>query len=372
MPQTIKASVSYGLNQGFSEPEDVVIDDPKGAEVLVDIKGSGLCHSDLHVVDDGNALGFSFPMILGHEVSGVVEAVGPFVSGLKVGDRVVASLEQVCGHCANCLNGHPEVCTQPQECVRGADETPRLSFPDGRPIYQGWGIGGFAEKALIHENQLAVINDQVPWDQAACLGCATITGAGAAINTAHVRPGDTVAVVGTGGVGLNVISGARIAGASKIIAIDILDNKLEFARKFGATDVVNSKKEDPVAKVRELTNGGVDKSFEVIGFPATVKQAWDMLGMHGTTYCIGMSNPGSKLTIDVDTASILVPEKGLRGVSMGSTNIKHDLPMYADFVVDGRLNMKDLISQNINLGQINQGYDQLQKGEVIRSVITEF
>jgi S-(hydroxymethyl)glutathione dehydrogenase/alcohol dehydrogenase/S-(hydroxymethyl)mycothiol dehydrogenase len=371
MPQTIRASVAYGLGKGFAQPEDIVIDDPIGSEVLVDVKGSGLCHSDLHLVEDDDRF-FTFPAVIGHEVSGVVEQVGPDVTGIKVGDRVVASLEQMCGHCANCLRGYPQSCTQQQECLRSAGKPPRLSFPDGRPLTQAFGIGGFAEKALIHQNQLAVINDKVPWDQAACMGCATITGAGAAINSAHVRPGDSVAVIGTGGIGLNIISGAVIAGASHIVAVDVFDNKLEFARKFGATDVVNSKREDPVAAVRELTAGGVNEAFEAIGFPQTMKQAWDMLGVGGTAYCIGLAKPNSTVTLEIDPANLLVHQRGFRGVWMGSTNIKHDIPMYADLAAAGRLNIHDIVSQDIDLSQIDEAYKQLIRGEVIRSVITSF
>lgn len=371
MPQTITASIAYGIGKGFSQPEKIVIDDPKGAEVLVDVQASGLCHTDLHLVEDDDQL-FPFPAVIGHEVAGIVEAVGPEVSGMKVGDHVIASLEQVCGHCANCLNGQPQSCTQQQECVRAADDTPRLSFPDGRPITQAFGTGGFAEKALIHENQLAVVNNEVDWSEAACIGCATITGAGAAINTAHVRPGDSVAVIGTGGIGLNIISGAKICGATHIIAVDVFDSKLEFAKKFGATDVVNSKDEDAVAAVRALTNGGVDASFEAVGLPATMKQAWDMLGVGGTAYNIGLTKPDATVKLEINPIDLLVQQRGFKGVWMGSTNIKHDIPMYADLAVDGRLNMHDIVSQRIKLSQINEAYKQLMRGEVIRSVITEF
>ncbi|BDR52547.1 alcohol dehydrogenase [Bombiscardovia nodaiensis] len=371
MPQTIKASIAYGPKQGFAQPEDVIIDDPRGAEVLVDVKASGLCHSDLHYVDDfGDTL--PYPLLLGHEVSGIVEAVGPEVVGLKPGDKVVASLEKICGHCSKCLSGRPQSCLHPEECERPADAKPRISFPDGRPITQMFGIGGFAQKALIHENQLAVVNDQVDWAEAACIGCSTITGAGAAINTARVRPGDTVAVIGTGGVGLNIISGARLAGAGRIIAIDVFDNKLEFAKKFGATDLINSKNEDPVAKVKELTSGGVDHAFEAIGLAPTIKQAWDMLGVGGTAFVIGLTKPGATIEINVDRFQFLGFQKGIRGVYMGSTNPKHDLPMYADFAVDGRLNMHDIVSQRIELRQIDQAYEQLVAGKTIRSVITKF
>jgi S-(hydroxymethyl)glutathione dehydrogenase/alcohol dehydrogenase/S-(hydroxymethyl)mycothiol dehydrogenase len=371
MPQKIKAAIAYGIGKGFAQPEEIVIDDPRGAEVLVDVQASGLCHSDLHLVEDDDQL-FPFPAVIGHEVAGVVEAVGPQVTGMKVGDHVVASLEQVCGHCSNCLRGEPQSCTHQEECVRGPEEPPRLQTLDGEPLSQAFGLGGFAEKVLAHENQLAVVNDEIDWAEAACIGCATITGAGAAINTAHVRPGDTVAVIGTGGIGLNIISGARICGATRIIAVDVFDNKLDFARKFGATDVVNSKQEDAVARIREITDGGVDDAFEAIGFPQTMKQAWDVLGVGGTAYCIGLAKPDATVEVGIDPVGLLVHQRGLKGVWMGSTNIKHDIPMYADLAVEGRLNMHDIVSQRIDLGQIDEAYEQLKRGEVIRSVITEF
>lgn len=371
MPQNIKASIAYGIGKGFAQPEVIVIDDPVRAEVLVDVKASGLCHSDLHLVEDDDQL-FSFPAVIGHEVAGIVEAVGPEVTGIKVGDHVIASLEQVCGHCANCLRGNPQSCTHQEECVRRPDEPSRLRTLDGAPITQAFGLGGFAEKVLTHENQLAVIHEDIDWSEAACIGCATITGAGAAINTAGIVPGDTVAVIGTGGIGLNIISGARIAGAAQIIAIDIFDNKLEFARKFGATHVVNSKTEDAVAAVREITGGGVDKAFEAIGFSQTMKQAWDMLGVGGTAYCIGLAKPDATVNLEIDPVGLLVHQRGFKGVWMGSTNIKHDIPMYAAFTADGRLNMHDIVSQRIRLDQIDEAYERLIRGEVIRSVITQF
>ena len=370
MSQKIKAVVAYGVGKGFAQPEEIIIDDPIGAEVLVKISASGLCHSDLHLVQDDDQF-FPFPAVLGHEISGIVEAVGPEVIGLKVGDRVVASLEQVCGHCAQCLRGNAQSCEHPEECVRTADQPPRLSALDGTPITQALGIGGFAEKALIHMNQLAKVNNEIDMKEAAVIGCATITGAGAAINSAHVVPGDYVAVIGTGGIGLNVISGARICGASKIIAIDIHDNKLEFAKKFGATAVVNSSKEDPVEAVRRITGGrGVDQAFEAIGLASAARQGWDMLATGGTCYFIGLAKPDAVVELPLHPGNVLVPQRGFKGVWMGSTNIKHDIPMYADLVVEGRLNMKDIVTQTITLADINDAYAQLERGEVIRSVIT--
>lgn len=371
MPQKIRASIAYGVGKGFSKPEELILDDPIKAEVLVNIEASGLCHSDLHLVEDDDKM-FEFPAVLGHEVAGTVEAVGPEVVGIKPGDRVVATLEQICGHCDKCMGGKAHSCRHQEECVRQPGEPPRLKFPDGRPITQALGIGGFASKSLIHQNQLAVVNNQVDMAEAACIGCATITGFGAAKNSAKVQPGDLVAVIGTGGIGLNVISGARVCGARTIIAIDVFDNKLEFAKKFGATHVVNAKKEDLVEAVRRITGGGVDKSFEAIGFAETMKQCWDMLAQGGTAYCIGLAKPDATVSLEIDPINLLFMQRGFKGVWMGATNPKHDIPYYADLAVDGRLNMHDIVTQRIRLDQITEAYEQLMRGEVIRSVITEF
>ena len=212
---------------------------------------------------------------------------------------------------------------------------------------------------------------EVPFPQAAILGCGTITGAGAAINTAGVRPGDSVAVIGAGGVGLNVISGARLAGASRIVAVDLQPAKLELARKFGATDCVDAGQGDPVEAVRELTGGGVKHAFEVIGLKSTSEQALQMTRVGGGAYLIGLQVPGNKIEVEVMTDMIFGQRK-VQGVMMGSTNIKHDIPMYAGFYLQGRLNLDDLIAQEINIGQINDAYQELKGGAIARSVITSF
>ncbi|GAA1318667.1 alcohol dehydrogenase catalytic domain-containing protein [Leucobacter albus] len=365
----MKASVTTGVGNGF-KTADIQLADPIGREVLIDVKASGLCASDIHI-EQGASPSAVFPAVLGHEISGIVSAVGPDVTTIAVGDHVVASLIQFCGACAECLSGRTYSCQFPATTMRGADEPARMTDENGEPLMQLLGIGGFAERTLVHENQLAVVNKEIPFPQAAVLGCAVSTGAGAAINTAGVRVGDSVAVIGTGGVGLNAISGAVIAGATTIIAIDISDEKLAVAKKFGATHVINSSQVDPVAEVKRISGGGVDHSFEIIGFPQTQQQAVEMRGVEGTAYFIGVARPGTTLDLLTD-ATTLMGQGGVRMVKMGSTNLKRDIPMYADMYVQGRLNLDDLISQEISIDEVEAGYAALKRGEVIRSVITSF
>ncbi len=366
---SMKASVTTGVGNGFTTME-VNLADPIGREVLIDVKASGLCASDLHL-EQGAAKTLQFPAVLGHEISGIVTAVGPDVSTIGVGDHVVASLIQFCGACVDCLSGRTYACANPGATLRKADEPARITLADGRDAVQALGLGGFAERALVHENQLAVVNTEIPFPQAAVLGCAVSTGAGAAINSANVRVGDTVAVIGTGGVGLNAISGALLAGATTIIAIDINDEKLAVAKKFGATHVVNSAQVDPVEEVKRISAGGVDHAFEIIGLPATQKQAIEMRGVLGNAYLIGIARPGTQAELPADAAALFM-QAGVHMVKMGSTNLKRDIPMYADMYVQGRLNLDDLISQEISIDQITEGYEALKRGDVIRSMVTSF
>ncbi|POA59677.1 MULTISPECIES: zinc-binding dehydrogenase [unclassified Pseudomonas] len=363
----MKASVCRGIGSGF-EVVDVDIDRPIGREVLIDVRACGLCHTDLTLSEAD--YGFTFPAVFGHEVSGVVRETGPLVTQVSVGDHVVGCLIAFCGRCVACLSGRTHECSEPGATLRAAEQDPRLSLA-GTAITQGYGLGGFAEQALIHENQLAVINREIPFSHAAILGCATVTGAGAVINTARVRPGDTVAVFGTGGVGLNAINAARLSGALKIIAIDIIDAKLKRAVDFGATHVVNSLASDPVEAVRDITGGGVDFAFEAIGLPATQAQAIRAARDGGTALLIGLGKPGACITLDT-SLSLLAEHKTIRGVAMGSTNLKRDIPLYADFCVDGRLLVGELVSEEISLEQIPSAYQRLKRGETLRAVVTQW
>lgn len=235
-------------------------------------------------------------------------------------------------------------------------------------------MAGFAEQALFPEHLLAAISKDVPFDRASLLGCGVVTGAGAVIRTAKVRFGDTVAVFGAGGVGLNAIQAAALSGASKVIAIDLQPTKLDLAKKFGATHLVNPADGDTVEQVRALTDGqGVNHAFEVIGLIPTLEQATQVLDHGGTAYVVGMQRPGSRLSVNVDPmdlSSLLRREQSVKGVKMGSTNFKLDIPLYAELYLQGRFNLDDLVSTTIGLEDINEGYAELEKGKVARSVIT--
>lgn len=363
----MKAAVLNSLAGQF-DIEDIEIAVPYGREVLVEVRAAGLCHSDLHLAQSD--YGIPLPAVLGHELAGVVVQLGRDVREFNVGDHVVGTLVQFCGHCAQCLGSHTWRCDSPQETVRSNVDLPRLSRGNS-PITQVFGTAAFAERALVHENQLVRIPKQVPFPQASLLGCGTITGVGAVINTAGVRVGDTVAVLGVGGVGLNVISGARLAGASRIIAIDTQPKKEMLARKFGATDFVDAAHTDAVDAVNALTGRGVDHVFEAIGLRATMEQAIKMTRKGGGMYVIGLPKPGTMLSVEVHP-DIIRRQVAIHGVYMGSTNIKRDIPIYADLYLQGRLNLDELVSREINIREINVAYRDLGSGEIARSVITSF
>ncbi|ROO86348.1 S-(hydroxymethyl)glutathione dehydrogenase/alcohol dehydrogenase [Actinocorallia herbida] len=360
----MKASVTKGLGQGFVI-EDVDLAAPIGHEVRVEVKASGLCHSDLSVA---TFLGQDFPIVLGHEVAGVVAEVGPEVTQVKVGDHVVGSLIQYCGSCVACLSGRTWICRRPERTVRGADEAPRLSWR-GRPVAQGMGLGGFAQQALIHENQLAIVPDAMPWAPAALLGCGVLTGAGAVLNSAEVRHGDSVVIIGAGGVGMNAVSGARIAGAETIIVVDLEDAKLERAKTFGATHLVNSRTTDPVAEVRRITGRGADHVFDFVGIRAVTAQAMEMLAFGGGLYLIGVGSADAG--IEVNSVAALTASQKVQGVYMGSSNLKRDIPLYASLYLQGRFHLDELVSREIALADIDEGYESLKDGKTARVVITD-
>ncbi|AXB80382.1 alcohol dehydrogenase (plasmid) [Novosphingobium sp. P6W] len=364
----MKAAV-LNANEGRFDIEDVRIDVPKGREVLVDVKACGLCHSDLHLAEAN--FGTPLPAVLGHELAGVVKQVGPDVRELKVGDHVVGSLVQFCGHCVSCLSGRTYQCENPNETMRAAEHGHRLTrTSDGQPVYTGWGTAAFAEQTLVHENQLVKVPDAVPFPQASILGCGVITGAGAAINTADLKPGETAVVIGVGGVGLNVIAGAKLAGADRIIAIDTQPQKEELARKFGATDFINAMEGDAVAAVKAILPRGVDHAFEVIGLTPTTEQAIQMVRSGGSVYLIGLHRPGQ--TFSLAGLDVIVRQIDLKGVFMGSSNIKRDIPMFADLYLQGRFNLDDLVAREVNISEINEAYEDLKHGAIARSVITSF
>jgi S-(hydroxymethyl)glutathione dehydrogenase/alcohol dehydrogenase len=317
----MKALVVNALGCGF-DFEDVQIAAPMGREVLVDVQASGLCHTDLLFASHDIV---PTPAVLGHEAAGIVAEVGPDVAQFRVGDHVVGSLAQSCGACARCLSGRSFQCQHPESTLRRATDAPRLSR-DGIGLFQGMGLGGFAERALIHENQLAALPKEMPFAQAALLGCGVVTGAGAVLNTANVSAGDTVVIFGAGGVGLNAVSGARIAGASRIVVIDIQTRRLEAAQRFGATDLVDSSKTNPVEAVRDLLPMGADHVFDFVGLKAVAEQGLAMLGVGGGLYLVGVARP--EVNIDLNIFDAIGGQKRIQGVNFGSTNFKHDISMY--------------------------------------------
>jgi len=344
--------------------EDVQVDDPGPREVLVRTIAAGVCHSDYHYMNGSWAT--ELPVVLGHEAGGIVEAVGRDVTYLAPGDHVISCVSVFCGSCRNCLSGKPYLCENTAALERQPGEQPRLSHK-GRGVQQGLGLGAFAEQMLLHENALVKIRPDMPLDRAALIGCAVTTGVGAVIRTAAVEPGSSVAVIGCGGVGLSAISGAALAGASRIIAIDIHDHKLELARQFGATGGVNAANVDPVATVLDWTGGGVDYAFEALGLKRTCEQAFAMLRPSGTACVIGMVPEGEKIEID---AGELLDDRRLIGSNMGSNIFRVDMPRFVDFYLNGKLDLDAMISQRVPLERINEAYADMLAGNVARSVIT--
>jgi S-(hydroxymethyl)glutathione dehydrogenase / alcohol dehydrogenase len=361
----MKALVVNALGRGF-DVEDVEIAPPKGREVRVEVQASGLCHTDLLFATHDIA---PIPSVLGHEVAGIVAEVGPDVTQVHVGDHVVGALAQACGGCPRCLSGRPFQCEHPEATLRRPNDAPRLSR-GGLAVFQGFGLGGFAEQALIHEQQLAVVPKAMPFAQAALLGCGVVTGAGAVLNTANVRPGDSVVIFGAGGVGLNAVSGARIAGASRIVVIDIQSQRLDAARRFGATDAIDSTHSKPVEAVRDLLSGGADHVFDFVGLKLVAEEGLAMLGVGGGLYLVGVSKPDVDISLNIFGA--IGGQKRVVGVNFGSTNAKRDIPMYAQLYLQGRMNLDDLVSKRIALHKVNDGYAALKDGSLNRVIVTSF
>ncbi|HSC79967.1 MAG TPA: Zn-dependent alcohol dehydrogenase [Chitinolyticbacter sp.] len=357
----MKAAVFHKVGEPLAI-EEVGISKPGPREVLIRTVAVGVCHSDLHVIE--GSYPYPGPLVLGHEAAGIVEQVGSEVRTVKPGDHVVTCLTVFCGCCEHCVTGHLSLCVSP-DTKRDKSEEPRLTYA-AKAMPQFVNLSAFAEQMLVHENACVAIRRDMPMDRAALLGCAVTTGTGAVFNTAKVRPGDTVAVLGCGGIGLAAINGAALAGAARIIAIDMLDSKLELAKQFGATDVVNGKDGDAVKQVLELTKGGVHHSFECIGLKQTAEQAFGMLRRGGTATIIGMLKPGLKIELD---PYHLLHERRIQGSIMGSNRFPVDMPNLIDFYMQGRLKLDEMIAQRIKLDQINEAFDELRRGEMARSVI---
>ena len=344
------------------EIEDVQISKPGPREVLVRTAAAGVCHSDLHFVE-GLYLA-KLPIVLGHESAGIVEEVGDQVSYVKKGDRVITCLSAFCGECEYCLTGHMSLCDNP-DLRRGPDEEPRLAKA-GAAMTQFANLSSYAEMMLVHEHALVKVREDMPLDRAALIGCGVITGVGAVFHTAKVEPGMDVAVIGCGGVGLSAVNGAAIAGAGRIIAVDTVGSKLNLAKQFGATHVIDASNQDMVGEVRELTGGGVHHAIECIGLKVTAENAFRMIRPGGTATIVGMVPVGTKIELH---GPEFLREKRIQGSSMGSNRFRVDMPRLVDFYLNGKLHLDEMISQRIELKDINQAFDDMKSGSVARSVI---
>ncbi|RPF70771.1 Zn-dependent alcohol dehydrogenase [Aurantiacibacter spongiae] len=358
----MKAAVMRAVNEPL-QIEEVAISKPGPHEVLIRAAATGVCHSDLHFVEGHYPT--PLPSVLGHECAGVVEQVGSEVRTVNPGDHVVTCLSAFCGHCEFCVGGHLSLCNEP-DTQREKDADPRLGNRE-QPMGQFLNLSAFAEQLLVHENACVAIRKDMPLDRAALLGCATITAYGSVVRTAEVRPGQSVAVIGCGGVGLATINAAQIAGAGRIIAIDRVAGKEQLARDFGATDFIDASEGEVWKKVLGLTGGGVDHAFEAIGLAETAGDAFRMLRRRGIATVIGMIPVGQKISLN---GYELLQEKQLRGSMMGSNQFPVDIPRLVDFYMDGRLKLDELISRRIDLAQVNEAFDEMKTGTIARSVIT--
>jgi S-(hydroxymethyl)glutathione dehydrogenase/alcohol dehydrogenase len=341
--------------------EDVQINKPGPHEVLIRTVAAGVCHSDLHFIE--GSYPHPLPAVLGHESAGIVEQVGSEVRTVKPGDHVITCLSAFCGHCEFCLTGHMSLCVSP-DTKRDKDEEPRLSSASG-PMMQYLNLSSFAEQMLIHEHACVAIRPDMPLDRAALIGCGVMTGVGAVFHTSNVRPGDPVAVIGCGGVGLAAVNGAAIAGAGRIIAIDMAPGKENLAKSMGATDFVLGGP-DAVKTVIEMTRGGVQHSFEAIGLAATAEQAFNMLARGGTANVIGMIPVGQTISL---MGAAFLGEKRIQGSLMGSNRFPVDMPRLVDAYMAGKLHLDDMISRRIKLEQVNEAFEEMKTGAVARSVI---
>ena len=357
----MKAAVLYEANTPVVI-EELDMEEPAQGEVLVKLGASGVCHSDWHVVK-GEWTHHPLPTVLGHEGAGVVEATGPGVTNVKPGDHVILSWKANCGLCEACQKGWPNVCYSPQESPAYRRRS------DGGTVNRLGHLGTFAGYATVPEIAAVPIDRDVPFGQAALVGCGVTTGVGAAINTARVQPGTTVAVFGAGGVGLNCMQGAEIAGATTIIAVDILDNKLDMAMEFGATHAVNASREDPVARIMELTGGlGAHYAFEAIGLvEAPFVQSIQCTRRRGITVWVGHAPEETPVTID---ARELMQEKTVIGSMYGTARPQIEFPRLLALYKAGKLRLDELITRTYPLEEADAAFEALGKGEVARSVLT--
>lgn len=343
--------------------EQINISNPGPHEVLIRTAACGLCHSDLHFIE--GTYPHPLPAIPGHEAAGIVEAVGSEVRTVKVGDAVVTCLSAFCGHCEYCVSGRMSLCLG-GDTRRKPGEAPRLTRPDGSIVNQMLNLSAYAEMMLVHEHACVAINPEMPLDKASVIGCAVTTGAGTIFNACKVTPGETIVVIGCGGVGLATINAAKIAGAGRIIAADPMPEKRALAMKLGATDVIDPMDADAAKQIQELTKGGVDHAIEAVGRPASGELAVKSLKRGGTATILGMMPLQHSVGL---SAMDLLSGKKLQGAIMGGNRFPVDIPRLVDFYMRGMLDLDSIVSETIPLERINEGFDQMKRGNAARSVI---
>ncbi|MGD8202022.1 S-(hydroxymethyl)mycothiol dehydrogenase [Ornithinimicrobium sp. W1679] len=360
MPSTVKGVIARSKGADV-EVVDVVVPDPGPGEAVVKVEACGVCHTDLHYREGG--INDEFPFLLGHEAAGTVEAVGEGVTDVAPGDFVVLNWRAVCGHCRACAKG------EPWYCFNTHNATQRMTLAeDGTELTPALGIGAFVEKTLVHAGQCTKVDREASAVAAGLLGCGVMAGFGAAVNTGNVTRGDSVAVIGCGGVGDAAVAGARLAGATTIIAVDIDDRKLEAARSFGATHTVNSSGTDPVTAIQELTGGnGADVVIDAVGRPETYKQAFYARDLAGTVVLVGVPTPEMEITLPL--LDVFGRGGALKSSWYGDALPSRDFPMLIDLYRQGRFNLDDFVSETIGLGDVEAAFEKMHAGEVLRSVV---
>ncbi|NUT12419.1 MAG: S-(hydroxymethyl)mycothiol dehydrogenase [Nonomuraea sp.] len=359
MPYEVQGVIARGKGQEVSL-ESVIVPDPGPGEAVVNVQACGVCHTDLHYREGG--INDDFPFLLGHEAAGTVEAVGPGVTDVAPGDFVILNWRAVCGQCRACLRGRPWYCFNTHNAAQ------KMTLKDGTELSPALGIGAFLEKTLVAAGQCTKVSAEAPARVAGLLGCGVMAGIGAAVNTGGVTRGDTVAVIGCGGVGDAAILGASLAGAAKVIAVDVDDRKLEWARDFGATHTVNSRENDPVEAIRDLTGGfGADVVIEAVGRPETYEQAFYARDLAGTVVLVGVPTP--EMRIDLPLLDVFGRGGALKSSWYGDCLPSRDFPMLIDLFLRNRLPLDRFVSETIGLDQVEEAFAKMHRGEVLRSVV---
>jgi len=359
MPWEVHGVVARGKGEPVAL-ETVLVPDPGPGEAVVRVQACGVCHTDLHYREGG--ISDEFPFLLGHEASGVVEALGEGVDGLAVGDFVVLNWRAVCGKCRACLRGRPWY------CFNTHNATQRMTLADGTSLSPALGIGAFADVTLVHAGQCTKVDPAASPAVAGLLGCGVMAGLGAALNTGNVGRGDSVAVIGCGGVGGAAVMGARLAGAARIIAVDVDDRKLETARKLGATHTVNSRGADAVEAVRELTGGfGADVVIDAVGLPETYRQAFYARDLAGTVVLVGVPTP--EMRLELPLLDVFGRGGALKSSWYGDCLPSRDFPMLIDLYLQGRLDLEAFVTETIGAGDVEAAFGRMRGGDVLRSVV---